>query len=229
MAKRCVILGIQRSGTNFAETVFKQNFSNIQIVHNDRTYIWKHSYNIDLDRFKDDVLHIYITKSPYCWIESIMRKKVDILKRNDWIKSDEKTPDRFKYNDIDILKTAKLWNDHCEWFSREEVRQKIKYEKVQYEEIIQSKKRMFDFLKHCSDNHKLNSNFQTYQELNIPTKVSQSEEWNQNKTDMYVNQRLKVLEWDQTEEINKRITQSVFDFTGYNKINSKEELLARKQ
>jgi hypothetical protein len=229
MAKRCVILGIQRSGTNFTETVFKQNFNNIQIVNNDRAYIWKHTYNVDLDRFKDDVLHIYITKSPYCWIESIIRKKVDIIKRNDWIVADDSTNERFKYHDIDIIKLAKLWNNHCEWFSREEVIQKIKYEKIQYEDIIRNKKHMYDFLKGITDKHKLDAKFQTYQELNIPTKVSQSEEWNQNKTDMYVNQRLKVLDWDQIEEINTQITQHVFDFTGYDKINSKEELLSRKQ
>ena len=186
MAKRCVILGIQRSGTNFTETVFKQNFEHIQIVNNDRNYIWKHSYNIELDKFSRDVIHIYITKSPYCWIESIIRKKVDILKRNDWIRADENTANRFKHSDIDIIKLAKLWNDHCEWYSRTEVADKIQYQKIQYENLIQSRNNILTFLENIRDIYKLNGKFSDANSLNIPDKVSQSDAWNNQKKEMYL-------------------------------------------
>lgn len=83
MTKRIQIIGLQRSGTNFLETLIQHNFKDVEIQCKTETGQWKHSLTIEnLFHFDSIDLVLVIAKNPFTWVESIsMRNCADYLTR----------------------------------------------------------------------------------------------------------------------------------------------------
>ena len=74
------VFGLQRSGTNFLETILNQNFMTTRMNGNAVNRCWKHSIDVPV-KYNKDVTTFIIHKNPYTWVESIaLRNTVDWLK-----------------------------------------------------------------------------------------------------------------------------------------------------
>lgn len=220
---RGVVFGLQRSGTNFTEALLREHFQ-INIVNTDRNYIWKHGHDFDLSKIDSDCFHIYIIKYPYSWIESIRRKQVDILKRHPEVKSTKNTQIQL-CKDIDLYQLAKLYNDHTCWWHREEVKSRINYIGVQYEQLIRGDNAIKNFLKEFKSSHDVHSKVDINSSFTHPKKVSQSDVWTEDTRDMYLKKILPTLTWKEVDLINGALTPELFEYTGYKKISSETELM----
>jgi len=76
---RVIILGIQRSGTNYLEYLTKRVYRDVGIMYFDHAdYIWKHTA---VEQTLDPkIMHIAITKNPYMWVQSLNRYSADIYR-----------------------------------------------------------------------------------------------------------------------------------------------------
>lgn len=217
------VFGIQRSGTNFTETLLREHFQ-LNIVNADRNYIWKHSHNIELSRFEPDHFHVYIIKYPYSWVESIRRKQVDIIKRHPEIKPDKETKIQL-CKDIDLYKLTKLYNDHALWWHSDAVKEHAKYIYLQYESLIRSDDALKTFLKTFQSTYNVHTKADIDKVVKHPQKVSQSDAWSEEKRDMYLRMTLPTLTWPEVDLINSALSDEFFEKTGYKKITSDVELL----
>lgn len=220
------VFGLQRSGTNFLETIFKTNVNNVKVLNTNKRYIWKHVDSIDLSKIRHENCHVYITKSPYNWIESILRKQVDILRKRPWIEADNTT--KIRINGLDVERLADVWNYHMKNFHTEQYIQSLNYDKIQYEKLIESKEVQMNFVDKVCFRHDMQRRYSSLDSFNVPTKVPQSDVWNERRKEAYLDEKLYLLEWDHIQAINKRIEDDVVDIAGYKKINSIEEYNQKK-
>lgn len=81
------IFGLQRTGTNYLETLISKNFHVKKA--NDRVKCWKHSTFIP-DHFSFEIPAFILFKNPYLWIESVaFRYSADYVRTQDYrIESD---------------------------------------------------------------------------------------------------------------------------------------------
>lgn len=226
---KIVVFGLQRSGTNFIESFLRENLHDVIIVNTDSRYIWKHEENIDLERIDRNNGHILITKSPYNWIESILRKPVDIKRRRQYLSENDKT--KISINGFDIEELASLWNKYMKNFYNEDYIKKINYEKVRYEDIIESKENHVLFLEKISHRFNLSRKYDKdkLDSVNLPKKVSQSEEWNEQRRIDFLNEKLTNLTWESIQLINQHLEEETLFLSGYKRINNKEEYERKKQ
>jgi len=82
MNKSCIVIGLQRSGTEYLENILKVNYGVTIRNHPIRGYFWKHTPDPTNLTFRSDICHMLIYKNPYSWIESIKRKCVDMWHRH---------------------------------------------------------------------------------------------------------------------------------------------------
>lgn len=135
------IIGIQRSGTNYLETLVKNNFDDV-IRHASRG-VWKHSVDFP-DLYKGDNPTIVIHKNPYTWVESIAwRNTVDWLKTQKKYPADESPEDKDfcigpkKLNMVNLILT---WRDfHNTWHFNNNLSKKLI--KIKYEDLLIDKSR----------------------------------------------------------------------------------------
>lgn len=224
---KIVVFGLQRSGTNFIETMLRENYKGLQVVNTDSRYLWKHGSHFDLNKISKDAAHIVVIKSPYSWIESIIRKKVDIFKRRPELQANADT--KHKIESLDLEALAKCWKDYISWFFSPEVMNKIKPEIFQYEFIIENKETLYFFLEKIRNRYGAEAVYQNkIERVKQPQKVSQSDAWTEERHDLYVNERITKLSWENVQTINSIIEDSVFDIAGYKKINTIEQYNRRK-
>ena len=223
---KAAVFGLQRSGTNFLETFIRENFRQLNIVNTDSRYIWKHSYEFDLNKIDSTAIHAVIMKSPYSWIESICRKKVDILKRRPFL-AENKNNKNENISGVNIPELAKLWSNYVTWFFSDEVQKIIKPEIFQYEFLIENNKNLQAFAEKLKHRYDLETVYNSVQNIKAPLKVSQSDKWTDERKLMYINGQLKILQWEHVEFINTNIANNVFEMTGYKKINNIEQYIQR--
>ena len=76
------IFGIQRSGTNYTESLIDRLTPLAVTAGNPDTNYWKHSYSPESEfLFRHDI-HIVIVKHPFKWLESLHRYNADLALRS---------------------------------------------------------------------------------------------------------------------------------------------------
>ena len=207
---RVTVFALHRSGTNWAEQILKRSIKDVKVVNIDRQYIWKHSYDIDLSRVDDLGVHVYLIKNPYTWVESVTtRNKADILKRyGEVIKAGQSSKDHIAGFDIEGL--GKLWRDHALWWHREDVVEAFKYIKFRYEDLLltDGPTKLVDEVCARYDLQKIGKH------ADVPNKVSQSQPWTKEMTEMYTSVHLKQMSWEQVQLINGVIPDEAWKLGG---------------
>lgn len=228
----CTVLGIQRSGTNYLETLLTENFSDVSIQNQRTTYVWKHhAYPNRLRRTlsNENRIHFLIFKNPYKWVESLIRYNGDLSIRY----GGRKRQHYFKYrlrrfNDIIIKdrrgRTTNLRGAldlysclYTNWLSTHLVRIiPIQYEKLLIDDFRES------FLFDISKEFSLNARYSYF--VN-PTNIRQSEPMSAKRKRSYLNQSsVQMLSDDHIELVNQRISDALFRSLGYKKINAFERI-----
>jgi hypothetical protein len=109
--KNYYIFGLQRSGTNYIEQLFKENFEHFKRA-NTGEHCWKHNINIPDDLNCENDRTIIVYKNPLTWVESICyRTPVDYVRKQRvypaWETAD--IPDEFVINELNILNIAETY------------------------------------------------------------------------------------------------------------------------
>lgn len=205
---------MQRSGTNFVETIMKRNF----IAHhsNPATRCWKHSIDLP-ERYEKRVPTLVIYKNPYTWIESIcLRNQVDWIKKQTKYPANEVCNKNLRlgpknFNVINVAKTYKHF--HETWFINNPCDNRIA---VRYEDMLQENTRneilnkiQTQFL---IERHNSNKGWI------IPERgvVSQSRDYNGDREKYYLEMKPKNLSDMQIDAINKNIGTDLIEKMGYN-------------
>ena len=232
------IFGVQRSGTNFCETLINENFENLS----DLKYVWKHSPDVNeiqevYQRLEmKDHLHIVVVKNPYKWIESIKRNPVDIVatikgmkninllskaeilncnKEFQWSQQNLLRPKEWYVEQLPIPQLIYLYNNfYKNWLS---MKSRIKYWGIVRYEALLSIENASSFLDNMSHafglKPKLDGNW-TY-----PVKVDMSQSWEpirKQKTQDYVDQHeIKTLTDEQIQIIHDNLDMKLLEKLGY--------------
>jgi len=250
-----VVAGIQRSGTNFVEALIKQNLTGGYNGNCRNTYrnggFWKHAWALDspngipgpnpsnvdfsfqklVDKIDSGELKVlHLVKHPYAWAYSITDKQVDIKKTYPRVtrknKQNQDEWNLFSRNDINIAEAIRLWQEHTIWwweFSQRKNIQTFKYEDI----ITNTKYGAHSFLSKALPHWGVRYE-RPMDEISIPGKVSQSNDFTQERRDYYANFKIK-LDWHVIEKINSILNPHfIKELIGYNLITDYDEFLKYK-
>lgn len=193
------IFGLQRSGTNFLQTLIEQNFK--KSSSNSQKTSWKHSIEDPL-KYNKDIPTVVIHKNPYTWVESIsMRNRVDWQKTQTKYPSQEKTTPEFTVGqqEMNLTNLMLTYRDfHNNWLNREDI---TSYIVIKYEDLLVPEKRIETL-------EKISETFGWTKPLEdwiVPTQgsVSQSRDYTAEREKYYIEGVPKTLTRDQIHEINR--------------------------
>lgn len=204
------IFGLQRSGTNFLQTLIKLNYK--FDIDNNLNETWKHSIippNLD-SKSKIIIIH----KNPYTWIESIcLRNCVDWQKRQ--IKYPLKEKDeklKLGNNGYGITFLAKAWNDfHTNWLNYYNLK-KDNIVFVKYENLINENLHL------VIKNIESVFGWKMENETIIPNHVFQSKKFEEKNRDYYSCEIPEKLNSFQINFINSQIDHFLFETLDHKKI-----------
>lgn len=236
--------GLQRSGTNFTEELITTNFCDAEIVNCWRgrktgNGIWKHAYDVEYKSPKErvnglkgdkekaemigrEINSIYIHKHPYSWIQSLLRKKVDIKSTYPSVIQDLDSEENV-VNGLNIVHMAQLYHDHTQyWLNKVETR---KVYHIKYEDLISSTKRTKEIVLDMAKffNKKLKND-----EIEIPTRVTASGKFNEDKRIQYKTYQIKTLTFEQIQKINSILSPALLARQGYDLIETEQDYRAHK-
>lgn len=204
--------GLQRSGTNFLETLFKINYKQ-EILNRQTLGSWKHSIDIPKS-YKPQIPTVIIHKNPYTWVESIaMRNHVDWLKTQKTYPADEPTIPELQVGDcsMNITNLAKTYRHfHLNWLDRYEI---PKYLVIRYEDLLIDTTRSFIMqqVETAFEWSRKNDN------IIVPNNgaVSQSNDYNDERQIYYLGGEPSFLTDRQIEEINNVVGRGLIMKMGY--------------
>lgn len=142
------IFGLQRSGTNFLQTLMMANFKSGYA--NSKKHSWKHLMEVHpQDKIIKGLPILIIVKNPYTWIESIaFRNTVDWLSKQKKYPADDVTdvPENIKVGKpgklLNPIALAKTWKEHYEnWIFHPPDYISSKSMVIKYEELLEEKSR----------------------------------------------------------------------------------------
>lgn len=228
----------QRSGTNFIQYLITENFQEIACEYLPSTYAWKHEpdfqkvlekYNRE-QPFRENHLHLIVSKNPYKWIESIIRRPVDIVVRRPELLNIENIDEKYVLNlnldrqfqklwfveKINLLELINLYNEFYSNWSN--IGNRIKHwGLVQYERLLNQDECVY-FL----DN--MHKTFQLKrinpEQWKIPNAVLMSEMWTDDvakeKTKDYLDYKhCGILTQEQIDIIDHNINKSLLKDMNY--------------
>ncbi|MAG32238.1 MAG: hypothetical protein CL908_15250 [Deltaproteobacteria bacterium] len=218
-----IAIGIQRSGTNYLESLIQENFEGMTSKSRDETYIWKHRCRPEDVEHKLDPtkLHLLIYKNPYKWAESIMRFNADLERRvggDDYQYADlysEKRRGDVIVRDRKGRRTnlgggIRLWSDLLgNWLST----RLIEVIPVKYEELLigSSRERVLAEIGLARGLARKDAGAWVN-----PSKVGQSERWDEAKSRHNLDQtRISLLSQRQIDVINRNLDRELMDRLGY--------------
>lgn len=206
--------GLQRSGTNFIETIINRNFNGKRQNRNNAS--WKHFIDPP-DGWTAQHPTFLIYKNPYTWVESIcFRNSVD------WIKTQKTYPalegpvnlkaGPKSINVEALAKTYKHWHD--KWIA--EPKAGANYENVviiRYEDLLNNGKRdqvLTDIESKFNVKRK-------HQNWAIPNNgaVSQSKDYTKDREKYYIEMRPHKLNEEHIKAINDIVKKDVIKQLGY--------------
>lgn len=204
--------GLQRSGTNFIESLFKLNYAE-HTWNSQRFGSWKHSINIPKS-YIFQIPTVIIHKNPYTWIESIaMRNHVDWLKMQTSYPADEPTDPELQVGPyhMNVTNLARTYRHfHLNWLDRFEI---PKYIVIRYEDLLVDT--TLDFTMRQVEN--TFSWERKFNKIVIPEKggVSQSRDYDDERQNYYLRGKPTTLTDRHIDEINNVIGRGLIMKMGY--------------
>jgi hypothetical protein len=141
-----IVLGLQRSGTNYLESLLRMNFKNLSVVPGSTKYCWKHGlphekYRYDKASNKTHIENL-INNKP---IVVIVRKKYEL-----WLESLNKYSADFIYHRKGLLENPdktelKQFHEefHIEW-EKELIANDIKFIVIEYIDLVKDYKKVLE-------------------------------------------------------------------------------------
>lgn len=235
------VFGLQRSGTNFLEQMITDNISDLRLENHWRGShgVWKHAFNLETndpnqkisglkgDPIKakmigEDIKAVYIHKHPYSWIESVVRKPIDIKKTHPSVIEESTMPD-IMVKELNLVKMAELHREHSRYWL-----QKVKENKVyhiKFEDMISTKEQtrqtivnIANFFKKSLSNNK----------ITIIDSARLSKPFTEEDRESYKKYQIKTLTFEQVQEINKVLDHDILKKQGYSLCEKKETYLSHK-
>ena len=228
----------QRSGTNFVQYLLTENFQELVCEYLPEHYAWKHEpsfekvleeYNRQL-RIRVDHLHIIVSKNPYKWVESIIRRPVDIVVRRPELlnvegidkkyvlklNTDKQYQPLWYVEEINLLELINLYNEFYSNWSNIGNRMKH-WGLVKYERLL-NQNDCIHFLKNVQETFKFKRLHPD--QWKIPSAVLMSEMWTdelaKEKTKDYLNEKqCAILTQEQIDVIDKHINKSILEDLNY--------------
>lgn len=207
------IFGIQRSGTNYIESLIRDNFVSRKM--NRTTRSWKHSINVPRNQNKN-IFTVIIHKNPYTWTESICyRNKVDWTKTQFHYPADDRNFDRqlnVGPDKLNIINLAKTWNHfHKTWITDVQLNCD-KYIIIRYEDLLTEETR--ENVLHELQNVGFDKKNDRWVDVDT-IKVSQSKNYDTTMNKYYLNMMPEKLTRYQIDAINQNIDHSLFKKMNY--------------
>lgn len=215
--KKFYVFGIQRTCTNFAKAIIEQNFHCKYGNLNDYGHwSWKHSPDAERStaNLTEDSPLIFCYKTPYMWLESIIRKDVDFINRHGCAKfGDDIDPDLLITNKLykwSIRKAIEVWTEfHINW---------MKYIHRSGFVIMNQKKMChqpdaISTMVHIQSKGKLIKKMPHWNliEENVDYKVAMTDNFKQRKMD-YLADKTTYLTPKQKDYIDTKVPKEVIDF-----------------
>lgn len=231
------VFGLQRSGTNFLEQLLRKNIAGANVLnawrHDDG--IWKHAYDIGSkpvngrtaghrgDPKKEGLIgtqihSIYVHKHPYSWIQSICDKQVDIKKVYPHVMEPHQDSD-FMLASLNIENLAKLYRDHTAYWLKMLDEKKIYH--LKYEDLIESPEKTREYVTNIATY--FNVKFINKDNIVIPKKVGQSNEFTEADRTKYTQFQITTLTWKHIVKINNILDRDHLNRQGYDLITTQEQ------
>ena len=215
MMYKVIVLGPQRSGTNYLQFLLKRNFYHANIIY-EHEYIWKHTAYPDRDKLlSKKVIHIGIIKNPYKWVESLERYSADLTDNfGSWKKPmPDYDPDREQFyvedksgKKVDVEHAIKLYNKfYNNWMTQD----KVTFSVIKYEDLLDDKT---DAYKQINHKTRLRIKPKPWIDTN---QVSQSDLFTKDRRDYYLNEAESTLTTFQKEVIKNTVDQNLIRKFGY--------------
>ena len=187
------VFGLQKSGTKYFKKLLEVN-TNLKFK---TEYVWKHTMN-PMDFYDDDVEKFWITKSPYNWARSVIKRhRVDILQK--YKRYNLKEVSGMVVRGINIKNLMTLYNHYHTMLINTEM------ENVKYEELLKDNFTYFKSL---------------YQNKNYEVKIPPVQDVSTSK--FYIEEETKAEYLSQPRsndplivEINKYVDRDLINRLGY--------------
>lgn len=213
--RRFHVFGLQRSGTNYLETLIGQNF-----VCHGKNGGWKHAINPHpLRKYDPEAPLFIIRKNPYKWIESIaIRNRVDYVKRQTKYPANDfsNLPKIFSVGNkhLNPVNMALTWRDwYINWHEKAHPLIKSNSVTVRYEDLLKEKSRIA-FLQTLQS--RFHYDIRTKDWVN-PHKVSMSRDFSEEMVKYYLNETLVpgIFNKEKLQLVNEAIGKDIIEKAGY--------------
>jgi len=209
MKVNVVVAGLQRSGTTFLEQLLLRNSSNVNILNAGPEGVWKHGYGEEemKEKIKEKSLFpILIYKHPYTWLDSVHRKKVDLVTKNPGVRG------------MEVENLCYLYNDFYKWWGRE-----AKYY-INYEDLIEDKALTRICIERISAMAGIKLTTPFHKTI-IPREVLQSQRFGKAARRKYMNVQVdfNIFFWEKIKEVNRYIDRHLVEALGYSLCLNEEE------
>lgn len=223
------IFGPQRSGTNFLESLLKDNFEDVKIRNQDSNYVWKHCAYPEKFKGKltdNDSINIVIHKNPYKWLESLMRYNADLDnryggKREEYkdlykvVQEGDITVQDKRGKNTNLGGACRLYND---FYHNWENFKGVDVMWVRYEDLLVEESRA-RILQQIQNKYKLRKKKGGWA---VPKKVGQSDQWTDQRQQDYLNMsNFDKLEQRHIDLVNKYIDNKLLEKFNYPIISEK--------
>jgi len=235
------VFGLQRSGTNFLEQMISEHVGDLQLQNHWRgkTGIWKHAFNLEQNNVDEkiaglrgdpqkakligtEIKGVYVHKHPYAWIESILRKQIDIKKTHPSV-IEHSDISEIITNGINIIKLAELHRDHSRYWL-DKVEQKKVYH-VKFEDMIDTKEQTKQTIVNIANffgKRIIKKN------INVIDNARLSKPFTEEDRESYKNYQIKTLTFEQIQEVNKVLDRGVLEKQRYVLYETKNSYIDHK-
>lgn len=187
------VFGLQKSGTKYLKRLLEVNTD----LKFKTKYVWKHTMD-PLDIKDDDVEKFWITKSPYNWVRSVIKRhRVDILQK--YKRYNLKEESETNVRGLNVKNLMILYNHYHTMLNNSELTN------VRYEELLSNS---FYFFKDLYKDKKYNVNLPPIQDISTPKFYIERETKEEYLSNPRFNDPLIV-------EINKYINKDLIEQLGY--------------
>lgn len=210
--KDFLIAGLQRSGTNYIETLLNKNIDNTKFGWED--WYWKHNINPpSLALFRQHNLRgiILCVKNPFAWVESIcFRESADLYEAYGvYYDMNDKSSLYFENNGMifNVKALIKLYNEYYNnWVNAPN----LNIYTIKYEDILKDPTKVITEFK-----ERYNLQFKNEELDTIVANLPMSNNWDFSLKEFYVNYRLKYLDNQQLDYIAQLLDIELLKKIGY--------------
>lgn len=210
--KDFLIAGLQRSGTNYIETLLNKNIDNTKFGWED--WYWKHNINPpSLALFRQHNLRgiILCVKNPFAWVESIcFRESSDLYDAYGvYYDMNDKSSLYFENNGMifNVKALIKLYNEYYNnWVNAPN----LNIYTIKYEDILKEPTKVITEFK-----ERYNLQFKNDELDTIVANLPSSNNWDFSLKEFYVNYRLKYLDNKQLDYIAQLLDIELLKKIGY--------------